>query len=121
MGGHHGSARQHAPLRRAAPRQGDPLRARRLGARVAARLAHVACPVRPSPPEALLMPDHLIGLLLGTEEDWPSTYERLVADIGKVTWRGETHSFTTERILNEPFDLRYTPRYGLVIDRLAWW
>ena len=67
------------------------------------------------------MADHLIGLLLGTEEDWPSTYERLVADIGSVSWRGETHAFTTERIVNEPFDLRYTPRYHLVIDRLAWW
>ena len=27
----------------------------------------------------------------------------------------------TERIVNEPFDLRYRPRYSLVIDRLAWW
>ena len=27
----------------------------------------------------------------------------------------------TERILNEPFDLRSEPRYALVIDRLAWW
>ena len=23
--------------------------------------------------------------------------------------------------MNEPFDLRYTPRYALVIDRLSWW
>jgi hypothetical protein len=27
----------------------------------------------------------------------------------------------TERITNEPFDLRSVPRYSLVIDRLAWW
>ena len=27
----------------------------------------------------------------------------------------------TERIVNEPFDLRYKPSYTLVIDRLAWW
>ena len=34
---------------------------------------------------------------------------------------GQKHELTTERILNEPFDLRYRPRYSLVIDRLAWW
>src|SRR5262249_59057742 len=27
----------------------------------------------------------------------------------------------TERVFNEPFDLRAQPRYSLVIDRLAWW
>ena len=26
-----------------------------------------------------------------------------------------------ERVTNEPFDLRYRPRYALVIDRLGWW
>jgi hypothetical protein len=31
------------------------------------------------------------------------------------------HTLATERIMNEPFDLRYRPRYRLVIDRLAWW
>ena len=67
------------------------------------------------------MSEHLIGLLLGTEEDWPRAYEALVARLGKIRWRGETHTLTTERIVNEPFDLRYTPRYRLVIDRLAWW
>jgi hypothetical protein len=67
------------------------------------------------------MPEHLIGLLLGTEEDWPRTYEELVARIGPVRHRGKTHVFSTERIVNEPFDLRYRPRYALVIDRLAWW
>jgi hypothetical protein len=67
------------------------------------------------------MPEHLIGLLLGTEEDWPSTFERLVERIGPVRHGGETHRFPTERIVVEPFDLRYRPRYRLVIDRLAWW
>jgi len=65
--------------------------------------------------------EHLIGLLLGTEEDWPTTYEALMARVGTVSWRGEEHRFATERIVNEPFDLRYRPRYRLVIDRLAWW
>ncbi|HZB23466.1 MAG TPA: hypothetical protein VE444_06430, partial [Gaiellaceae bacterium] len=64
---------------------------------------------------------HLIGLLLGTEEDWPSAFEALVQRLGPVEWRGETHELTTERIVNEPFDLRYQPRYSVVIDRLAWW
>jgi hypothetical protein len=67
------------------------------------------------------LPDHLIGLLLGTEEDWPRAFEALVAKAGPLRWRGEEHRLTTERILNEPFDLRSTPRYSLVIDRLAWW
>jgi hypothetical protein len=65
--------------------------------------------------------DHLIGLLLGTEEDWPTAYETLVARLGPISHGGETHSLRTERIVNEPFDLRYKPRYSLVIDRLAWW
>jgi len=65
--------------------------------------------------------EHLIGLLLGNEDDWPSAYEALMGRIGTVRWRGEEHRFPTERIVNEPFDLRYRPRYGLVIDRLAWW
>ena len=67
------------------------------------------------------MPAHLIGLLLGVEEDWPAAYEQVVARVGPVHWRGETHELPVERILNEPFDLRYRPRYRLVIDRLAWW
>lgn len=67
------------------------------------------------------MPAHLIGVLLGTEEDWPSAFEALVCRLGPISHRGETHELTTERITNEPFDLRYRPRYELVIDRLAWW
>jgi hypothetical protein len=65
--------------------------------------------------------DHLIGLLLGTEEDWPRAFEALVERVGPVSWRGRRHRLTTERIVNEPFDLRAKPRYSLVIDRLAWW
>jgi hypothetical protein len=64
---------------------------------------------------------HLIGLLLATEEDWPSAFETVLRRLGTVTYRGETHEFATERIVNEPFDLRYAPRYSLVIDRLSWW
>ena len=64
---------------------------------------------------------HLIGLLLGTEEDWPRAFEHLLAQIGPIEQGGETHELTTERITNEPFDLRSKPRYSLVIDRLGWW
>jgi hypothetical protein len=64
---------------------------------------------------------HLIGLLLATEEDWPSAFEATMRRLGPVRWRGETHEFETERIQNEPFDLRYRPRFSLVIDRLSWW
>jgi hypothetical protein len=34
---------------------------------------------------------------------------------------GTRHDVTTERITMEPFDLRDTPRYDLVVDRLAYW
>jgi hypothetical protein len=64
---------------------------------------------------------HLIGLLLATEEDWPTAFETLLRRLGPVRYGGETHEFPTERIVHEPFDLRYTPRYSLIIDRLAWW
>jgi hypothetical protein len=66
--------------------------------------------------------DHLIGLLLGTEEDWPRAFETLIDRLGPVKGPdGTTHRLTSERITIEPFDLRAKPRYDLVIDRLAWW
>jgi hypothetical protein len=65
---------------------------------------------------------HLVGLLLGTEEDWPAAFEALVRRLGPVAdASGEEHGFDVERITIEPFDLRYKPRYELVIDRLAYW
>jgi hypothetical protein len=64
---------------------------------------------------------HLIGLLLATEEDWPTAFESVLRRLGTITYRGEKHEFPTERVMNEPFDLRYRPRYALVIDRLSWW
>jgi hypothetical protein len=66
--------------------------------------------------------DHLVGLLLGTEEDWPRAFEQLVRRLGSVRdFAGVEHTLRTERITIEPFDLRYTPRYDMVIDRLAYW
>jgi hypothetical protein len=65
---------------------------------------------------------HVIGLLLGAEEDWPVAFESLLERVAPVIKDGEvTHTFTTERITIEPFNLRAVPRYALIIDRLAWW
>jgi hypothetical protein len=65
---------------------------------------------------------HLIGLLLGTEEDWPTAFETLVKRLGPITdASGGKHRIATERITIEPFDLRDKPRYDLVVDRLAYW
>jgi hypothetical protein len=68
------------------------------------------------------MQRHLIGLLLGTEEDWPRAFEEIMRRLGTVTGPdGTRHSFDTERVTIEPFALRDRPRYDLVIDRLAYW
>jgi hypothetical protein len=66
--------------------------------------------------------NHLIGMLLGVEEDWPAAFEALLgrADLA-IREGGETHRFSTERVTIEPFDLRMKPRHSLVIDRLGWW
>ncbi|HVL64376.1 MAG TPA: hypothetical protein VM573_04305 [Actinomycetota bacterium] len=65
---------------------------------------------------------HTIGMLLGTEEDWPSAFEAIMRRAGStVTLNDEEHTFETERITIEPFDLRAVPRYEIVIDRLAHW
>ena len=64
----------------------------------------------------------LIGLLLGTEEDWPSAFEQYMDRLKlDITYEGTTNTFATERITIEPFDLRMVPRHSLVIDRLAHW
>src|SRR3712207_8880398 len=65
---------------------------------------------------------HLIGLLLGTEEDWPTAFEAIVRRLGTVhDGTGAAHRYDVERITVEPFDLCAKPRYDLVIDRLAYW
>src|SRR5262245_66399017 len=64
--------------------------------------------------------DHIIGLLLGTEEDWPRAFETLVSRLGPVTDNsGTKHRLDTSRITIEPFNLRDKPRQSLAIDRLA--
>ena len=82
-------------------RQGHPSRARPVGSRRAARLAVVARAARP-PSAALLLTGghvserHLIGLLLGTEEDWPRRVRDARRAAGSDHRRvGPTHSVST--------------------------
>ena len=43
--------------------------------------------------------NHLVGLLLGAEEDWPTAFEELLALVGPITTDdGVTHELTSERL-----------------------
>jgi hypothetical protein len=65
---------------------------------------------------------HTIGLLLGTEDDWPRAYEALLRRVGAIKDdNGRTHDMRAERVTIEPFNLRDDPKHSLVIDRLAYW
>ncbi len=65
--------------------------------------------------------DHLIGLLLGAEEDWPQAFEQILRFVGPLSVDGTEHRIASERLTIEPFDLTDPVRTGLVIDRLAHW
>jgi hypothetical protein len=66
--------------------------------------------------------EHTIGLLLGTENDWPRAYEALLHRLGTVSDDGgRSHRIRSVRVSIEPFNLRDKPRHDLVIDRLAYW
>lgn len=71
------------------------------------------------------MPDrsrHLIGLLLGAEEDWPQAFEAILRRVGPIKdASGQTHEVVSERLTIEPFELTDPVRPELVIDRLAYW
>lgn len=67
------------------------------------------------------MSDHLIGLLLGAEDDWPRAFESILRKVGPLTTGGETHTVSSERLTIEPFRLDDPVRTELVIDRLAHW
>jgi len=65
---------------------------------------------------------HLIGLLLGAEEDWPRAFEEILRLAGPLTDdSGQVHEIACERLTIEPFDLSAPVRTDLVIDRLAHW
>ena len=61
---------------------------------------------------------HLIGLLLGTEEDWPRAFETLLERVGPVRDAdGTTHRVTSERITIEPLGqgfFRVQASYGFM-------
>src|SRR3989440_1263287 len=66
--------------------------------------------------------EHIIGLLLGTEDDWPRAFEALVRRLGATRDNaGTAHRLRSVRVTIEPFNLRDKPRHSLVIDRLAYW
>ncbi len=67
------------------------------------------------------MQRHLIGLLLGAEEDWPRAFEAILARVGPIEVDGQRHEVVSERLTVEPFGLTDPVRTELVIDRLAYW
>ena len=64
---------------------------------------------------------HLIGLLLGAEEDWPQAFEAIAGRLGVFRYAGADHVLDTERVHIHPFNLRDRARHDVVIDRLAYW
>ena len=64
---------------------------------------------------------HLVGLLLGAEEDWPQAFEAIAGQLGVFSYRGDQHAIDTERVHISPFNLRDKARHEVVIDRLAYW
>jgi hypothetical protein len=49
--------------------------------------------------------NHLIGLLLGAEEDWPRAFETIQRMVGTITHEGAEHTVTSERLKIEPLRL----------------
>ncbi len=63
-----------------------------------------------------------IGLSLGADICWPICYEELLKKLDlKLKLGRNTVSFVSSRVEIEPFDLRKTCNYDVVIDRLTHW
>jgi len=63
-----------------------------------------------------------IGLSLGADICWPICYEELVRRLDlSIPVDGDQVSVTVERVSIEPFSLRQSCRYDVVIDRLTHW
>jgi hypothetical protein len=63
-----------------------------------------------------------IGLSLGADICWPACVEELLERWDPVfEIDGRSVRFEVERVTVEPFDLRYTPNYDVVLDRLTHW
>jgi len=68
------------------------------------------------------MKDIKLGLLLGNEISMPDALEGLLRKLDlKINHEGETYSFNTERVTIEPFNIRYKPKYDLVVERVSHW
>ncbi len=64
----------------------------------------------------------VIGLSLGADICWPICYEELVRRLDlSIPHKGDAIRVEVERVTIEPFDLRQTSRYDVVIDRLTHW
>ena len=124
---------------RAAAGEGHPLRARPVGLRRQPRLGVVAAaarapsatlllrvramiPGRASERSAVTDTRHLIGLLLGAEEDWPRAFEADRERLGAFSYAAQ-HAHARHRAgAHLPVQpARPGPRTTLVIDRLAYW
>lgn len=63
-----------------------------------------------------------IGLLVGDENDWPSTLEALMRRVGpEVKYKGKSYEVNVRRMRIDPFSLRDPSRSDVIIDRLAYW
>ncbi len=63
-----------------------------------------------------------IGLSLGADVCWPLCYEALMERLDLHLPIGEDRvSFDVERVTIEPYDLRQSCKYDVVIDRLTHW
>ena len=63
-----------------------------------------------------------IGLSLGADLCWPAAFEALVEALDLTVPVGDDQvRFAVERVTVEPYDLQYTPKYSLILDRLTHW
>lgn len=63
-----------------------------------------------------------IGLSLGADLCWPACFEAILDRLAlELPLGDDTVRFALERVQPEPFDLRYKPRYDVVIDRITHW
>ncbi|HMO13389.1 MAG TPA: hypothetical protein PKD64_06105 [Pirellulaceae bacterium] len=63
-----------------------------------------------------------IGLSLGADLCWPKCYEEIVRMLNlNINLNGEQIRFEIERVTIEPFNLRQTCKYNVVVDRVTHW
>ncbi|MCB1042342.1 MAG: hypothetical protein KDC35_05370 [Acidobacteria bacterium] len=63
-----------------------------------------------------------IGLSLGGDICWPICYEEIMKRLNlSIPYKGDTIQVAVERVTIEPFDLRQSCKYNVVLDRLTHW